>query len=131
MDVGGFRELRVWQGAMELVTEVYRLTGGFPRSEVYGLATQLRRAVVSVPSNIAEGQARYHLAEYLQFLATAHASLAEVDTQLEIASRLGYVEEPAYLAARERIERLGRQLRVMRGRLGEKRGQHHRARHRR
>jgi len=121
MDVGGFRELRVWQAAMELVTEVYRLTGGFPRSEVYGLATQLRRAVVSVPSNIAEGQVRYHLAEYLQFLATAHASLAEVDTQLEIASRLGYVEEPTYRSARARTERLGRQLRAMRGRLGKRR----------
>ena len=121
MNKGEFRELRVWQGAMELVSEVYRLTGGFPKSEQYGLAAQLRRAAVSVPSNIAEGQVRYHLPEYLQFLAVAHGSLAEVDTQLEIASRLGYVEQLGYAEVREQIDGLGRQLRALRGRLGRRR----------
>src|SRR5260370_39602964 len=87
----GFRDLRVWQCGMELVEEVYRLTRGFPKEELYGLTNQLRRAAVSIPSNIAEGQTRSHLKEVLQFLSMAQGSLAELQTPLELAARLRYL----------------------------------------
>jgi four helix bundle protein len=76
---------------MDLVEMVYRLTKRFPRDEMYGLSSQLRRAAVSIPSNIAEGRSRAHLKEYLLFLSTAQGSVAEVQTQLEIAGRLNYL----------------------------------------
>src|SRR4051794_28308447 len=76
--VTNFRDLRVWQAAMGLVTAVYQLTQTFPREETYGLAGQMRRAAVSVPSNIAEGHAREHLREYLHHLSIAQGSLAEL-----------------------------------------------------
>ncbi len=84
-----YRDLRGWQAGMDLVEQVYRLTNAFPDRENYGLAAQVQRAAVSIPSNIAEGHAREHTGEYLQHLSIARGSLAEVQTQLEIASRLG------------------------------------------
>lgn len=84
--------LQVWCDAMELVTSIYRLTAPFPKSELLGLTSQLRRAAISVPSNIAEGAARRSTAEYLRFLSMARGSLAEISTQIEIARRLGYME---------------------------------------
>jgi four helix bundle protein len=87
----GHRELRVWQKAVELVEHVYRLTEAFPKSETYGLAQQMRRAAVSVPSNIAEGAARKGTRELLRFSSIASGSLAELDTQLEVAARLNLV----------------------------------------
>jgi len=86
--VKNYRDLLVWQQAIELVERVYLLTAKFPREEMYGLTSQLRRAAVSVPSNIAERHTRDSLKEYLQFLSIASASLAEVQTQLYIAKRL-------------------------------------------
>ena len=91
MSVRTYRDLEVWQKAMELVTLVYQETVGFPREETYGLRNQVRRAVVSVPSNIAEGQGRRSTREFLYHLSVARGSLAEVDTQIEIAHRLGYL----------------------------------------
>ncbi|MDQ3495674.1 MAG: four helix bundle protein [Pseudomonadota bacterium] len=88
--------LEVWRDAMTLVESVYRSTAQFPDSERLGLAMQLRRAAVSVPSNIAEGAARRSQPEYLGFLSIARGSLAEMTTQLEIAHRLGFAEaDPA------------------------------------
>jgi four helix bundle protein len=81
--------LDVWQDAMMLVEAVYRLTGVFPDSERFGLVAQMRRAAISIPSNIAEGAARRSTAEYLRFLSIARGSLAELDTQLQISTRLG------------------------------------------
>ena len=89
-----FRELIVWQKAMEMVTEVYRQTKSFPKEEVYGLTSQLRRAAVSVPSNIAEGQGRLTSGEFRQFLGNAKGSLAELETQLMIARNLCYLADP-------------------------------------
>ena len=86
--VRSFRELLVWQKSMHLATSVYRLTRGFPREEVYGLSSQLRRAAVAVPSNIAEGHGRLNIAEYRQFLGIARGSNFELQTQLEIAQSL-------------------------------------------
>ena len=82
--------LEVWQDAMNLVVETYRLCTRFPESERFALAQQMRRAAVSVPSNIAEGAARRSTQEYLRFLSIARGSLSELDTQVSIAERLGY-----------------------------------------
>ncbi|ALN84173.1 hypothetical protein LC55x_0876 [Lysobacter capsici] len=85
--------LEVWRDAMALVESIYRVTASFPDTERLGLSMQLRRAAVSVPSNIAEGAARRSRPEYLRFLAMARGSLAELSTQYEIARRLGYLTE--------------------------------------
>ena len=86
--VKSFRDLQVWQRSMEMTVVIYRLTQGFPREEVFGLTSQLRRAAVSIPSNIAEGQARLNTREFRQFLGIARGSNCELQTQLEIARRL-------------------------------------------
>ena len=91
MTVQSFRDLRVWQSGMELVVGVYELTRTMPKSEIYGLSSQLQRAAVSVPANIAEGHTRSSLKEYLHFLSVARSSLAEVETYLELAQRLSYM----------------------------------------
>jgi four helix bundle protein len=85
-----YRDLIAWQKAMDLVMDVYRTSKTFPRDEVYGLASQLRRAAVGVPSNIAEGQARFSANEFHFFLARARGSLVEVETQLMVAQNLTY-----------------------------------------
>ncbi len=89
-----FRDLLVWQKAMAMVTDVYRATKGFPKEERYGLTSQIRRAAVSIPSNIAEGQARPTRGEFIQFLGHAKGSLAELETQLLIAENLDYLQSP-------------------------------------
>jgi four helix bundle protein len=93
MKVQSYKELNVWQKGIELVDKVYQLTDRFPKAELYGLVTQLRRAAVSVPSNIAEGFARQYTKEYLQFLYISLGSCAELETQLIIAQRRGYISE--------------------------------------
>jgi four helix bundle protein len=91
MAVKDYRELIVWQKAMDLVEHVYLTTKNFPREELYGLTSQIRRASVSIPSNIAEGQARRTTKDFLHFLAVSYGSLKEVETQVLIAERLGYI----------------------------------------
>ena len=86
------QRLEVWRDAMSLVEAVYRISNAFPDSERFGLTLQIRRAAVSVPSNIAEGAARRSTLEYLRFLSIARGSLSELDTQLKIADRLGFAE---------------------------------------
>src|SRR5258706_7350999 len=86
-----YRDLIGWRKAMDLVTEIYRVTRSFPRDELYGLTNQLRRAAVSVPSNIAEGQARFSRKEFHHFLSHARGSLVEIETQLTIAQNLEYI----------------------------------------
>jgi len=85
------KRLEAWKRALELVTDVYKLTGAFPAQERYALVDQMRRAAVSIPCNIAEGAARQTKKEFAQFLHVARGSLSELDTQLEIAGRLGYM----------------------------------------
>jgi len=87
--IQSFRDLQVWQRSMELTVAIYRLTQSFPREEMFGLTSQLRRCAVSIPSNIAEGQGRLNTREFRQFLDVARGSVCEVQTQLEIARRLG------------------------------------------
>jgi four helix bundle protein len=90
--VQSYRDLVVWKKSMVLVLDVYRSTQAFPKTETYGLVSQLRRAAVSVPSNIAEGQGRLSTGEFRQFLGNARGSLMEVETQILIAQELGYLE---------------------------------------
>ena len=117
MPVMSFRDLRVWQLAMDLVEEVYRLTRSFPRHEVYGLASQMQRAAVSIPSNIAEGHTREHRKEYLFHISTAQASLAELQTDLEIAMRLKYCLPDRANPMLERSASLSKQLYALRNAL--------------
>src|SRR5580658_9049674 len=90
--VQSYRDLVVWKKSIALVLEVYRCTQTFPKTETYGLTSQLRRAAVSIPSNIAEGQARLSTGEFKQFLGNARGSLMEVETQILIARALRYLE---------------------------------------
>ena len=117
MGVQNYRELIVWQKAMDLVTEVYCLTRLFPREELYGLTNQIRRAVVSIPSNIAEGQARQSTAEFRHFLSIAQGSRAEVDTQILIAIRLQYLTETQAQTALALLIELKKMLSVLQIRL--------------
>jgi len=106
MKVKSFRDLEVWQKAMDMVDAVYDLADLFPKSELYGLTSQIRRSAVSVPSNIAEGSARNNTKELLQFLFISRGSLAELYTQIEIGRRrkLGKIE--LYPAIFENVRRI-------------------------
>lgn len=92
MALQSYRELIAWQKAMELVKAVYAVTTRFPREEIFGLSSQLKRASVSVPSNIAEGQGRYSTKEFMRHLSIAYGSLMEVETQIMIAQSLNYFD---------------------------------------
>src|ERR687887_240320 len=115
--VSHFRDLRVWQGGMDLVEAIYLASLKFPRTEIYGLTSQIRRAAVSIPSNIAEGHTRESTREYLNHLSIAQASLAELETQLEIAVRLKYVSPGDSQPIVAKIESLRRQLYALRNAL--------------
>jgi len=103
-----YRDLIAWQKALALVTEVYRLTEALPSHELYGLRSQMRRAAVSVVSNIAEGQARNSRREFLQFLSHAKGSLVEVETQLFVARNLNYVREQQIAAVLKQTDEVAR-----------------------
>jgi four helix bundle protein len=90
--VQSYRDLIVWKKSMSLVLNIYRITNAFPKTETYGLVSQLRRAAVSIPSNIAEGQARLSTAEFKQSLGHARGSLMEVETYILLGQELGYLE---------------------------------------
>jgi len=107
--VKSYRDLEVWRLGLELVETIYRCTSEFPKSEIYGLAAQMRRAAVSIPSNIAEGQARSSSKEFLHFLSFSLGSLAELETQLELTYRLGYPTTEISIALAQ-VELLGKKL---------------------
>ena len=104
------RDLIVWQKSMDLVVSVYRATESFPKAEVYGLTSQIRRAVTSIPANIAEGQGRRLTKEFLYFLANARGSLWELDTHLESAQRLGFLSLEVHVDLRSQLDEVGRIL---------------------
>jgi four helix bundle protein len=113
MDNGGrsdFKDLIAWQCAITLAETVYALSRKFPRSEQFGLTAQIRRAAVSVPSNIAEGAARRTTREYIHFLHTARGSLAELETQLVLAERLGLASEAGLAESRDLVIRVAQLL---------------------
>jgi four helix bundle protein len=105
-----FRELVVWQKSMELATTVYRLTQGFPKDEIYGLSSQIRRSAVSVPSNIAEGRGRLSTGEFRQFLGFARGSNFELQTQLEIARSLAMGDPKLIEKAENLSHEVGRMI---------------------
>ena len=108
--VKSYKDLLVWQKAIELIKEVYPVVNRFPREETYVLGDQLRRAAISIPSNIAEGQARQHTAEFKQFLYISLGSLAELNTQLVIAKELGYINEGALNGIERKVVELRKMI---------------------
>lgn len=113
MSVDSYRDLKVWQKSMDMVEIIYRLTGSFPKQEIYGLTSQIQRAAVSIPSNISEGHARDSTKEFLRFLSIALGSLAELNTQLIIASRLAYITEITLANTQSSLDELGKMMRSM------------------
>jgi four helix bundle protein len=111
MAIRSFKGLRVWQESIELIDEIYRLSRTFPRSETYGLASQIQRAAVSVAANIAEGAGRESTREYLHHLAIALGSLAEVETYVVIIARLGYVNPSTTAKLETQCDAIGKMLR--------------------
>ena len=105
-----YKDLIVWQKAMDLVVSVYKATQGFAREEIYGLTAQIRRAAVSIPSNIAEGQGRRSPKEFQRFLAIAYGSLQETETQLMIAHRLNYIDASKARQLLDQCAEVGRLL---------------------
>lgn len=112
-----YKDLQVWQKGMLLAKTVYRLTGAFPPEERYGLVVQMRRAAVSVPSNIAEGQARQGTREFLLFLSHAMGSLAELETQLLLSENLGFCGTKGSEETLRQVDELQRMLRGLRKKL--------------
>jgi len=108
--VSSFRELRVWQGGIELVRDIYKICGQFPKEEQFGLFSQIKRAVISVPSNIAEGFKRNNKNEFHQYLRIAAGSLGEVETQLIIAKELKYISVTSAEETSVKIENLYKML---------------------
>lgn len=115
-----YRDLHVWQKGITVVKEIYSLTEKSPKQEVYGLASQIQRAAVSVPSNIAEGQARGSEREFRRFLRIALGSLAEVDTQLELAKQLAYINVNESSTANKLVLELRKMLYGLINSLGNK-----------
>ena len=105
-----YRDLVVWNKALELVMEIYRLTQTFPKEEIFGLMSQLRRSAVSIPSNIAEGQGRLSKGEFRGFLGNARGSLSELETQILIARKLDYLKESDASGLLELAAEVGRTL---------------------
>ncbi len=114
-----YRDLLVWQKSIALCKLVYLTCGSFPRSELYGLASQMQRAAVSVSSNIAEGQARQHVGEFRQFLAVANGSLAELDTQRVIAEELGLIDRDRGAEIEASITEIRKMIYVLRAKIVE------------
>jgi four helix bundle protein len=108
--MASYRDLRVWQQSMDLAEEIYRLTERFPKHELYGLTSQLRRASVSVASNIAEGKGRQTDKDFVNFLYHARGSLLEVETQIQLARRLKYITVKDEGNILERTKGVGQQL---------------------
>ncbi len=113
MGVSSYRELKVWQVGMELVEKVYKFSSHFPKHELYGLTSQMQRSAISIPSNIAEGQARDSTKEFLHFLSITLGSLAELETQIILAERLSYLETQESTVAIHQIHELAKMLRSL------------------
>lgn len=115
--IKSYRDLEVWSKGIELVQEIYHLTKRFPSDEVFGLVAQMKRASVSIPSNIAEGFMRQYTPEFVQFLSIALGSCGELDTQAEISKRLGFLNQEVHKQVAEKINLLSRMIRSLIKRL--------------
>jgi four helix bundle protein len=125
MSVRHYRELVVWQKAIALVEALYRATEIFPKTEIYALTSQIRRAAVSIPSNIAEGQGRNSTRDFLHFLSVAQGSLMELETQIMIAERLGYFDKGHEEALLNSTAEVSRMLSGLRNSLNKKLATNH------
>ncbi len=119
MKIVGYRDLNVWQNGKKLVLMAYRQTTLFPKEELYGLTSQIRRSAVFIQSNIAEGYNRFYKKEYRRFLYIAIGSCAELETQLEIAYELNYMKENDYTNILERVDHESRMLNKLITKLNE------------
>jgi four helix bundle protein len=108
--IGSYRDLDVWQFGMDIVVQIYRVTRTFPAEERFGLISQLRRAAVAIPSNIAEGRSRLGAAEFRRFISIARGSVAEVETQLAVAVALGFTGVDEIAALSSRLDELSKML---------------------
>ncbi len=108
--MSSYKELIVWQKSIQLVTDIYKLTKTFPKEEIYGLASQMQRAVVSIPSNIAEGNDRNSSKEFSQFLRIARGSLAELETQIIISEKLEYTNKEQIIPILNNCYEIGRMI---------------------
>ena len=115
-----FKELLVWQRAMDMVEEIYKISSLLPKEETFSLVSQIRRAAISVPSNIAEGNSRNSTKEYINFLGIARGSNSEVYTQLLICKKLGYLSEEQIKTAIALSEEIGKMLNAMIAKLSDK-----------
>jgi four helix bundle protein len=112
--IKSYRDFEVWKKAMDLVVACYTLTKQFPKTEIYGLSSQLQRAAVSIPANIAEGRQRQHSKEFCQHLSIACGSLAELETHIQIAGRLDYINEDQLKDVLDKTTEIGRMLNGLR-----------------
>lgn len=105
-----YRQLNIWKKGIELVKEIYKLTEGFPKEEMYGLVAQMRRSAISIPSNVAEGFKRHHNKEYKQFLYITLGSCAELETQITISKELRYIQGNEESRLLEVLDHIGRMI---------------------
>jgi four helix bundle protein len=117
MKTQSYKDLVVWQKGITLAKIVYRLARNLPSEEKFGLVAQMRRSAISIPSNVAEGQARHTTGEFVQFISHAEGSVAELDTQLVLSKELGFLESSSAAAAFELVDELRRMLNVLRRKL--------------
>ena len=120
IELKSYRDLTVWQKSMDLVVICYQLTSQFPKTEIYGLSSQIQRAAVSIPANIAEGKGRNHLGDYIRHLSIANGSLKELETHLMIVGRLGYLKQQELKVTLNKCEEIGRMLHSLMKKLNQK-----------
>ncbi|NEO70325.1 four helix bundle protein [Moorena sp. SIO3H5] len=120
LEVKSYRDLKVWNRAMDLVVLCYKLTSKLPKTEIYGLSSQIQRAAVSIPANIAEGKGRQHLGDYIHHLSIANGALKELETHLLITGRLSYLKNYELQPVLELSDEIGRMLNSLMEKLKEK-----------
>ncbi|WP_075898426.1 four helix bundle protein [Moorena bouillonii] len=120
LEVKSYRDLKVWNRAMDLVVLCYKLTSKLPKTEIYGLSSQIQRAAVSIPANIADGKGRQHLGDYIHHLSIANGSLKELETHLLITGRLSYLKNSELQPVLELSDEIGRMLNSLMEKLKEK-----------
>ena len=112
-NIKNFRDLKIWQQSMDMVVEIYSFSGAFPKNEFFGLVSQIRRAAVSIPANIAEGFNRFHRKDYARFLYIAMGSCAELETHIEISSRLDFISSQIKTDLLEKLNHISRMTRKL------------------
>ncbi|WGV25544.1 four helix bundle protein [Halotia branconii] len=122
MSINSYRDLKVWQFSMDLVEQIYCITENFPKHEVYQLSSQMQRAAVSIPSNIAEGHARESTKEFVRYLSITLGSLAELETQVMLAQRRAYIDKEKLIFTLSQTDEIGRMLRGLQKSLKTKLG---------